>query len=504
MKNLNLTEEEILSIIKNTTFTHEQALMNISSTVLCSMTAVKNNKEFFELKNKGLLCDMGEGYAPYCPRYILPDYEKLLKEGCKFLRLDPPTNLKEAILTLEIFYRHVPSITHFPVYLGRLDKLLEPFVEDYDKAYELIKDFLVFIDRTISDSYCHVNLGPEETVVGNIIIDIETELKKAIPSITLLYDPDVTSDTFAEKCIKCEFSCAKPSFANHQEYKKIFNGDYGIASCYNALEIGGGAFTLSRLILKNIAECSKDKNDMFKNVLPHAINVLCEFIEEKIDFLVNESHFFKSSFLVNEGFLKLEKFTGMFGIVGLNECVNIIMQKEGKNEKYGYSPEADDLAEEILQFIKNNVDSFKSKYCDCTDNHFAMHAQVGIDLDIGISPGARIAIGSEPDLYSHIRHSGRYHKYFRSGVGDIFPFEETAKKNPKAVVDIIKGAFRSGMRYFSTYSSDCDVVRITGYLVKKSDMDKLENGEVVQQGNVLWGLGSRNNNKSLERKVRKL
>lgn len=135
---------------------------------------------------------------------------------------------------------------------------------------------------------------------------------------------------------------------------------------------------------------------------------------------------------------------------------------------------------------------------------FALHAQVGIDTDIGVSSGARIAIGEELPLYDHLRHAGRFHGYFPSGVGDIFPFEATAARNPAAIVDIVKGAFKAGMSYFSTYSDESDVIRITGYLVKRSDIEKLDRGEVVQQDNVVWGLGEVKNSHILERKVRSL
>jgi hypothetical protein len=40
--------------------------------------------------NCGIICDLGEGFAPYMPRYTLPDYEKLMREGCEYLRLPPP------------------------------------------------------------------------------------------------------------------------------------------------------------------------------------------------------------------------------------------------------------------------------------------------------------------------------------------------------------------------------------------------------------------------------
>ena len=61
-----------------------------------------------------------------------------------------------------------------------------------------------------------------------------------------------------------------------------------------------------------------------------------------------------------------------------------------------------------------------------------------------------------------------------------------------------------GMRYFSTYGDDADVIRITGYLVKKSDIEKLDAGAAVPQANAMWGLGEVKNSKILERKVRSL
>lgn len=39
------------------------------------------------------ICDLSEGHAPMRPRYIAPDYAKLMKEGCSYLRLDPPKDL---------------------------------------------------------------------------------------------------------------------------------------------------------------------------------------------------------------------------------------------------------------------------------------------------------------------------------------------------------------------------------------------------------------------------
>lgn len=503
--NIGNLKNDVMSVINNSALTHEQAMMSLSSIPMNYVEFFETTPKFRELVEAGVLCTMTEGNATYCPRYILPDYEKLMREGCKFLRLDPPTNLWEAVTTLEIFYRHIPSVTHYPVYLGNVDKMLEPFIEDEEEARKLIRHFMFFLDRTISDSYCHMNLGPEATRAGRIIAEVQKEFKdNAIPAITLKYDPDITPDDFAVSCVECALACAKPSFANHKEYDKLYDVPYGIASCYNALPIGGGAFTLSRIVFSHMAERAYNSEHLIETLLPEAVAELCAYMEQKITFLVEETHFFKSNFLVQEGFLHLDRFTGMFGMVGMNECVNILMEKDGKTGTYGYSEEADALAKRILDKLTECVESYESRYCDVTNHRFSLHAQVGISEDYSISPGVRIAIGDELPLHEHLIHCSQFHPYFKSGVGDIFPFDETAKRNPEALLDMIKGGFEMGMRYFSTYGDDADVIRITGYLVKKSDIAKLDAGVAVQQANAMWGLGEVKNSRIYERKVRSL
>ena len=66
----------------------------------------------------------------------------------------------------------------------------------------------------------------------------------------------------------------------------------------------------------------------------------------------------------------------------------------------------------------------------------------------------------------------------------------------------MKGSFKEGIRYLSFYRSDSDVIRVTGYLVKRSEMEKLDHGEAVLQNTTGLGLGASKNCKILERKVR--
>lgn len=503
MITLQEKQNEILATIQDETLTHEQTMMCLAKAAENTLDYPGVPAEYYTLAEQGIISDMNEGHAPYAPRYILPDYEKYLRQGSKFLRMEPPKNLLDATTALLVLYHHVPSVTHFPVYIGRIDKLLDPFIEDEAEAKHIIKNFLLQIDRTVTDSFCHANIGPEDTKAGRIILACERELQNSTPNLTLLYDPERTSDDFAAYCAAAALDCAKPSFANDPVYRAE-QESYGIASCYNGLPLAGGAYTLTRLMLNKVAEAAKDKADLLENVLPHSIDVMCAFMDAKIKFLVEKTPFFAHNFLCTEGLIFRERFNGLFGMVGLNECVNTIMQKEGKEDKFGHTEAADQLGIEIMEFIEARVNAHKNEYCEYWNGSFMLHAQVGLADDSGVSPGTRLPIGEELPLYDHLRQAGKFHKFFPSGTGDIFPFDTTSARNPEAVLDVIKGAFKVGMRYFSTYSSDSDVIRITGYLVKKSDIAKLENREQVVNDTVVLGMGSKHNGHIYDRQVRSL
>ncbi|MEW8956608.1 YjjI family glycine radical enzyme [Clostridium sp.] len=489
------------NIIKDSVLTYEQKVVALAREGENTLDVLKISKETQDLREKGVICDLFEGNAPYRPRYIIPNYEKFMKNGSEFLRLTPAKDIWEAVNNLLILYKHVPSITTMPVYVGNIDELLEPFIVDEEESYKAIKLFLTHIDRTITDSFCHANIGPRDTKAGRIILKVERELQNSTPNITLKYSKDTPRD-FVIESVKTALVTAKPSFANNEMFSKDFNGDYAIASCYNGLNIGGGSYTLVRMNLHKLSLEASSVEDFLNNKLPSAMKNMADYIDERIKYIVEESNFFTSNFLVKEGLISREKFTAMFGLVGLAECVNTLLKAENLSDKFGHNKDADNLGVKIINTMYDFVNNHESIYCDGANKRFLLHAQVGIDTDKGTSPGCRIPIGEEPELLSHLKQSAMFHKYFPSGIGDIFPFEKNSINNPEYIVDIIDGAFKVGMRYLSIYSSDSDVIRITGYLVKKSDIEKLSRGEQVLNDTVVLGKGAADNSKILDRKVR--
>ncbi|GLC78812.1 YjjI family glycine radical enzyme [Lacrimispora brassicae] len=495
---------KILDIVTSKRLTYEQkvvALAHAAENSLEVLTIPEKTRRYMDM---GAICDLDEGHAPYRPRYIMPDYEKAVKNGSEFLQLEAPGDLDEVLQFLMILYRHVPSITSYPVYLGNIDKLIEPFLDGVtdEEAEKKLKLFLIYLDRTITDSFCHANLGPEETRAGRLILKLEKELQNAVPNFTLKYDRDITPDSYAELALYTSLYCANPAVCNHKMHKDTY-GDYGISSCYNVLPVGGGSYTLVRIVLPKLAEKAESKEQFLSELLPDCLDSMGSYMNERIRFLVEESNFFETSFLSREGFISRDKFLAMFGVVGLAECTNVLMKYPEKT--YGHNEEADDLAEQIMEVIGNYAGAAQALYSQVFDNHFALHAQVGIDSDHGITSGVRIPVGMEPErMYDHLRHSARFHKFFPTGCADIFSFDPTGRNNPAAMLDIVKGAFSLGDKYISFYASDSDLVRITGYLVKRSEMEKYYEGEAVLQNTVHLG-GDNYRNAHLEnRKVRAL
>lgn len=482
--------------------TYEQKVMSLARAAEGTLNVLEISEMAQKYREEGIICDLNEGNSPYRPRYIVPDYERFITNGSEFLGIEPPKDIWEAVNSLLILYKHVPSITSFPVYIGNIDTLLDRFIEDEDEAYKAIKLFLTHIDRTITDSFCHANIGPKDTKAGRLILKAERELENAIPNITIKYS-DETSDEFAIECIKTALVTAKPSFANHKMFLNDFGQNYAIVSCYNGLNTAGGSHTLVRLNLAGLSKTSKDENDFIENKLPEAVKIMAKYMDERVKFLVEESGFFESSFLVRENLIEKDNFTAMFGMFGLAESVNHFINSDIKEDRFGHSQRANELGIRIIQKLEEEVNKHEAIYCKASNNKYILHAQVGIDTDEGISPGCRIPIGEEPEIHQQLIQSAKFHKYFPSGIGDIFNFDSMAKKNPEYILDIIKGAFKEEMRYFSLYSTDCDVIRITGYLVKKSEIEKLQKGKQVLQDTVVFGMGAVNNNKVLERKIRK-
>ncbi|RKR53968.1 YjjI family glycine radical enzyme [Yokenella regensburgei] len=452
--------------------------------------------------DEGIICDMFEGHAPFKPRYVLPDYARFLAQGSQWLELAGAEDLDDALSLLTILYHHVPSVTSLPVYLGHLDKLLQPYVRilTQEEIDIRIKRFWRYLDRTLPDAFTHVNIGPEDTPVTRAILRADAELKQTAPNLTFIYDPEITPHDLLLQVAKNICECSKPHIANGPVNDKIFTKNhYGVVSCYNSLPLAGGGSTLVRLNLQQIAERSESIDDFFTRTLPYYCQQQIAIIDARCEFLYQQSRFFENSFLVSEGLIDPQRFVPMFGMYALAEAVNLLCEKAGNHARYGKDEEANALGYRISEQLARFVESTPVKYG--WQHRALLHAQSGISSDVGTTPGARLPYGDEPDPITHLRTVAPHHAFYPAGISDILTLDETVKRNPQAVMQLCLGAFASGMREFSANVSGNDLVRVTGYMVRLSDLEKYR--EEGSRSNTTWlGEEAARNTRILERQPR--
>lgn len=419
---------------------------------------------------QGVLCDMFEGHAPHKPRYVLPDYQRFLSQGSAWLELAPPQDFDEALDALRILYHHVPSVTGMPVWLGRLDQLLLPFVGELDDEtlHGKLRRFWIYLDRVLPDAFMHVNIGPDDNRICRLILRIDGELKQVAPNLSLLRDPELTPDDLLLQGVENIALCGKPHIVNYPLHRDTFDErGFGIVSCYNALPLGGGANTLVRVSLKGVAELSTGIDDFMERWLPHYCEQASQLIEARARFLHLESGFF-DGFLVQEGLIDEDRFVPMFGIYGMAEAVNLLLEKEGLAGRYGHDEGANHLGHRISALLSLYVTGRAQPHA--WGGRALLHAQGGLSVDRGVTPGVRIPYGEEPDPASHVLALAPHHGFYGSGISEILTLDPTIRQNPQALLQLCKGAFALGMREFSANVGDSDLVRVTGYMIRKSDV----------------------------------
>ncbi|MGI2097346.1 YjjI family glycine radical enzyme [Shewanella glacialipiscicola] len=477
-----LLQDKLVQIVTNPLLSPKQKSNYLALEVEASLPYMPISAEVKTAINDGIICDMFEGHAPFKPRYVLPDYARYLKQGSEYLELPAAQDLDEALTALTILYHHVPSVTNIPVYLGQLDEILMPFIHgvDAEELYRKLKLFWIMLDRTLPDAFMHVNIGPTDNIVCRTVLRIDAELKQVAPNLTFMYDPAVTPDELLLLATTNICQCAKPHIANYPLHAKAFDErGFGIVSCYNALPLAGGANTLVRLNLKEVALKATSINDFFDTVLPYYSSLTFKLIEARSAFLHQESHFF-DSFLVKEQLIDESRFAPMFGIYGMAEAVNILQAlspsdtnttstPSKREQRYGHGTDANQLGYRISSMLDAIVKS--TPVTHGYHNRALLHSQGGISIDKDITPGVRIPYGTEPNPIAHIQALAQHHQYYTAGISDILTIDETVKANPQAMFQLCKAALNLGFREFTANVSGSDLMRVTGYMVKRSDIE---------------------------------
>ena len=452
---------------------------------------------------KGVVHDMGEGHAPYRPRYLLPDYARALSRGSEHLELEAPQSVDDALTFLLAMYPNVPSITGYPVYLGDLDRLLEPFVSGPEAIGDEQLDarlsrFWTLVDRTLPDAFVHANLGPDDGRVVRSLLRVDRALRQVVPNLTLRVDPERTPDDLLRDAVATTCADGKPHYVNHPMMCADLGQAYGVVSCYNSLPLGGGSHTLVRLDLSaSVRDAGVPLEPWLDGALAEHVRLTAELMAARIRHLVEQARFFEHDWLAREGLISLDAFTAMFGFFGLAEAVELV-----GGGRYGVQDQATALGHRIVARLAELVGTVELPHCAATGGHPVLHAQSGIDSDVGVTAGARIPVGREPHLFAHIRAVAPNHQHVPAGISDVFRFEPTVADNPEAMVAVLRGALAEGMRDVTFDVVGNGFVRITGFLVRERDVAASAQG--ARHSSTVLGAGAIENHHLADRVVKQV
>ncbi len=162
----------------------------------------------------------------------------------------------------------------------------------------------------------------------------------------------------------------------------------------------------------------------------------------------------------------------MFGIFAMAEAVNALQEKEGREGRYGFDETANALGHRISSVLSDAVRNRPME--NAWRGRAMLHSQAGISNDIDATPGVRIPYGTEPDPVTHVQALAPHHRFYDSGISEILTVDETIKSNPEAMLQLCKGAFACGFREFTANVASNDLVRVTGYMVRLSDIEKFK------------------------------
>ena len=101
--------QDILYTIKNPRVTFRQRLKDMAKIAENSVELVEYTEKSKEYFASGAMMDMFEGKTPYRTRYCVPDYELFMKQGSKFLMLEPPKDIWDAVGNLFTIFRQTAA-----------------------------------------------------------------------------------------------------------------------------------------------------------------------------------------------------------------------------------------------------------------------------------------------------------------------------------------------------------------------------------------------------------
>jgi len=216
--------------------------------------------------------------------------------------LKPASSLEEALQSILFINSLLWMYGHHLIGLGRLDKILEPYYENYDKSKELIKEFIRSLSKYYrfksnvlpGDTGQVIVLGGEYNELTRIFLEAMMELGVPDPKIVLRVNKK-TPDDIWELSYKClRKGLGYPLLSNdeviikslQEYYDKTDAQDYSTSACWEPLIPGKSADqnNLANInLLKPLEDALRGFNGDFEELLEAYQESLNNHLDETID-----------------------------------------------------------------------------------------------------------------------------------------------------------------------------------------------------------------------------
>ena len=111
---VNEFEARAHALVTDGTLGYDQKLRRLASLATEMLPYPILSTECQEALDERVICDMFEGNAPFTARYILPDYEKAIRNGLTHLEMPPPTDARRRARVPADHVRERPQRDHLP------------------------------------------------------------------------------------------------------------------------------------------------------------------------------------------------------------------------------------------------------------------------------------------------------------------------------------------------------------------------------------------------------
>ncbi len=301
------------------------------------------------------------------------------------------------------------------------------------------------LDRMFPDAFVHADLGPDDGRVGRSVLRVDRELRQVVPNLTLQVDPPGRRTPCCARPSETVFAVGQAALRQRPDDgrrpgRRLRRG----LSCYNTLPSGGGAYTLVRLNLGEVGRrCTAASRAAYLDRAAPALRRAHRGADGGPGPVPGRGGRVLRALVAGER---------RPGAAGPLHCdVRCLRSGRGgrpsaraRGRDGALRPRRERERRSPSRSCPGSHDLVAARpmpYCEATEAGRCCTRSPVSTPTAASRPAARVPAGDEPGLLEHLRTVSPQPPALPRRDQRRARFRETARRNPDAVVDVIRGAF---------------------------------------------------------------